>query len=282
MPALVDLDQYLADNNWRAAYEALLPEARAIAERVPLVHVSGNEHRLPFERLIFDPPHLIPTSAHATYCSDLTRRAEDLLSLPRSCYLYAGRAHPRYGSVALAFAAGCEAAREGSATPFDSGALVHHDPETRLQLTLEGGDSETNRAAFVQASQVPLNAWRDAFARFLAAYFHDSRCYWLDRPERLDPEDLFGLNDEWVAWTFEVRFDRGPSIHDRLAWCADTFVMSRLRQLEANDPLPTPGALLTPLQRFLQGPAPLAAAGSPEFDTELETWIRQFLGLAPL
>jgi hypothetical protein len=158
MPALVDLDQYLDANNWRAAYETALPEARLVAAVIPLVHVGGNELRIPFEQLIVDAPHEIPTAAHAVYCSDLTRRAEDLLGLPRSCYFYAGRAHPQYGSVALAFAVDCEAGRAGSATPFDSGALVHPQPNNRLQLNLAGGDDEANRIAFAQASQVSLGA----------------------------------------------------------------------------------------------------------------------------
>jgi hypothetical protein len=279
MPALGDLEQYVDANNWRGEYAAALPAAQRVATRIPLVHVTGNENRnrIPFERLILDSPHEIPTAADLHYCGDLTRQAEDLLGLPRSCYFYAGRAHPQYGSVALAFAAGCEADRDGSATPFDSGALVH--PTNRLQLTLAGGDSDANRIAFARASQLPLPDWRREFARFLAAYFQDVRSYWLDRPVRVDPEEVFILNNDWVAWTFEIRFDRGPSIHDRLTWCADSFVMSRLRRLEMDDPLPTPGSAPTPLQRFLQGPAPLAPAGSPDFHTEIEAWFRQYVGL---
>jgi hypothetical protein len=282
MPALAELDQYLDANNWRAVYETALPEARRVAAVIPLVHVSGNVDRMPFERLISDAPHEIPTSGHPLYCSNLTWRAEALLGLPHSCYFYAGRAHPQYGSVALAFAVGCEAGRDGSATPFDSGALVHPDPHRRIQLILPGGDGEANRVAFAEASQVPLRAWRSEFARFLSAYFRNCRSYWLGRPERLDPEEIFILNSEWIAWTFEIRFTSGVSIHERLAWCADSSVMSRLRQLAADEPLPAPGAPLTPLQRFLEGPASLAPVGSPDFHTEIEAWIRRQLGLEPV
>jgi hypothetical protein len=95
----------------------------------------------------------------------------------------------------------------------------------------------------------------------------------------VDPEEIFILNRDWIAWTFEIRFTSGPSIHDRLAWCADGGVMSRLRQLAEQEPLPLPGMPPTPLQRFPQGPAPLVPAGSPDFHTEIEAWIRQHAGL---
>ena len=71
-----------------------------------LVHVSGvgvDGRGVPFDRLIVEPPHEPPTSAHAEYCSDATRSAEDILDLGRSLYFDAGRAWPAFGDVALAF-----------------------------------------------------------------------------------------------------------------------------------------------------------------------------------
>ncbi len=117
MPVLTDLDARVAsDPERKDAYERSLDAAMDIAQKMPLIHVSGGT--VPFERLVSEPPGEIPTSAHPEYCSDLTRRAERLLGLAPSVYFYAGRAHPDFGDVALVFAPGCEASHTGSVTPF--------------------------------------------------------------------------------------------------------------------------------------------------------------------
>ncbi|MGH8582232.1 MAG: hypothetical protein ACREWG_05475, partial [Gammaproteobacteria bacterium] len=126
------------------AYEHGLPNCRAIARRIPLVHVSGRAR--PFHETVRDPPHEIPTSEDAQYCTDDTRRAESLLRLSPSAYFYAGRAHPAFGDVALAFPASLEINHTGSATPFDTGGLVH--PNRYMKIRLSPADGEAERVQY--------------------------------------------------------------------------------------------------------------------------------------
>src|SRR5262249_3094758 len=150
------------------------------------------------------------TSADAIYYTDFTRRAEDLLGLGRSAYFYAGRAHPSFGCVAFAFGPSCEAEHAGSVTPFDTGGLVH--PPRFIRIRLGPSDGEAELVLYAQSSEIPLDRWRDVFARVLAAYFVSDIDYWQGRPMPLDPEGLYELNTDWRAWTFEVRFHEGQSI----------------------------------------------------------------------
>ena len=208
MAVFTDLDRRVTAPPVRhARIREPVAACQTIGQRIPLVHVSGRER--PFEITIQNHPHEIPTSEDTEYYTDLTRRAEDLLGLPRSAYFYAGRAHPAFGNVAMVFAAGCEADHTGSATPFDTGGLMHPGHPIKLRLVPADGDAE--RDSMGRDSEIPLDRWRDVFARVLAAYFDNAADYWLGRPKPLDPEGLYELNDDWRAWTFEVRFSEAQS-----------------------------------------------------------------------
>lgn len=275
MPVLTDLENRVEASPFEAgAYQLRLVACQSVAQRIPLVHVTGRERH--FETTVGTAPFEIPTSADHGYCTDVTRRAEVLLGLEPSAYFYAGRAHPDFGNVGLAFAAGCEGGHSGSATPFDTGGLVH--PNRHIKVHLGAPRPVDDEAALVEygrASEIPLDRWRDAFARVLAAYFADATAYWTGRPSPYDPDGLYSLNDECRAWTFEVRFHEGQSIHDRAAWCADEAVMATLRRLlDEQEPTP-PGDPPTPLEVFLQGPASLEPAGTPSFCGRLEEWVRE-------
>ena len=80
-------------------------------------------------------------------------------------------------------------------------------------------DGEIERVEYSRNSQIPLNQWRDFFARVLAAYFPANIDYWYGKPRPCDPEGLYELNTNWRSWTFEIRFYEGQSIHERAAWC---------------------------------------------------------------
>jgi hypothetical protein len=256
-----------------AAYNRRLLHCRNVGQRIALVHVSGRAR--PFETTVVDGPFEIPTSDDVGYCTDFTRRAEDLLGLSRSAYFYAGRAHPSFGSVALAFAADCEAGHTGSVTPFDTGGLVHPDPAKRIKLRLNPSDGEAERVEYGRSSEIVLNDWRDVFSQVLAAHFASDVDYWKGRPLPLDPEGLYELNSDWRAWTFEVRFYEGQPIHSRVAWCADESTMESLRRkLDSQDPTP-PGDPPTALESFLGGPIALEPAGTPDFCGRLELWVRE-------
>jgi hypothetical protein len=276
MPVLTDFDKRIAEPPFsEPSYKARLVAATSVAEAVPLVHVSGKG--MTFESLIDNPPHELPTSENVDYYTDDTRAAEDALGLPRSAYFYAGRAQPEFGNVSLAFGVDCESRHNGSATPFDTGGLMHRN--RYISVRLDGAGETAARAQYGKDSVMPLDEWRDNFARVLAAYFDDDREYWRGRPARPDPEDLYTSNESWRAWTFEVRFTEGQSIHERTAWCADESLMNRLRQLQDEQETGPPGDPETALDEFLAGPEPLVPLGSPAFCYEMEHWVQEEVGL---
>jgi hypothetical protein len=242
-----------------------------MSERIALVHVTGG--RIPFLSVVQSSPHEILAPDHAGGSSDSTRRAEELLGSPRSVYFYAGRAHPKFGSVALAFLPGCEENHTGSAAPFDTGGLMHPDRRIRLRLLPADGDAE--RAEYCRASRLPLDSWRDVFAQVLASHFVSRRDYWVGRPHPFDPEGLYELNTDWRAWTFEIRFYEGQPIHERVAWCADEPTTELLRrQLDEQGASP-PGDPPTPLQRFLTDSGALEPAGTLSFCERIEQWVQE-------
>ena len=59
-------------------------------------------------------------------------------------------------------------------------------------------DSETERASYGRASEIPLSQWRDVFARVLATYFTIALDYRQGRPRPFDPERLYELNSDWL------------------------------------------------------------------------------------
>ena len=276
MTVFADLESRVASAPFDpTAYQRRLPACRAVAERVPLVHVTGKGRA--FDTMATTSSQKIPTSVDTEYYSDQTRRAEQLLGLPPSSYFYAGRAHPSFGNVGLGFDAGCEAPHSGSATPFDTGGLMHPDRHITVRLTPDDGEAE--RAEYAKSSEIPLESWRDVFARVLAAYFDEPVAYWHGRPRPWDPEGLYELNSDWRAWTFEVRFYEPHSILERTAWCADEMVMNALRRLHDEQALLPPGDEPSDLDRFLAGPAPLEPDGTPEFCERMEQWAREQVGL---
>ncbi len=247
-------------------------ESNAVAAKVPLVHVDAIAIDL-----ISNPPHEIPTYATGGKTAN-TARTEGLLGLGPSAYFYAGRAHPKFGSTAFAFPADCENGHTGSATPFDSGGLLREPPQQPpLKLRLHPTDGESERVEFGKTSVLALDAWRKAFGIFLAAFFDSDKDYWVKKPKGLDPEGMIELNDDWRAWTFEIRFGEGHSVFGRAAWCADEMVMSHLRRLSDAEPIPVPGDPPTPLDRFFAGPPSLEPAGTPQFCQRLEEWVRRLI-----
>jgi hypothetical protein len=281
LPVLSNLDERLlkapfdADN-----FQRRLPAAQAAAERIHLVHVAGmlndEEKWRVFISMITDPPHEIPTSDNATYCSNATRQAEDLLGFPRSVYFYAGRAHPSFGNLALVFGSNCQRGHSGSVTPFDTGGFVWQ-PTPPINVRLAPNDEMLHRVRYCKNSELKLDEWRDAFARTLAAYFDELRDYWTGRPARSDPEGLYELNADWRCWTFEIRFAEPQLVHDRVAWCADEGVMHRLFRM-LNDEPNIPG-VPRPVHKFLSDPPALEAKGTPFYCKTIEAWVQEQLGL---
>lgn len=282
MPVFTDLDKRVCQPPFdEKQFKQRLVSARRLAKRIHLVHVSG-KGVMPFHIMLSENPHELPTSADENYYTDNTRNAEDLLGLPRSVYFYAGRAHPRFGNVALAFAPDCERSHAGSATPFDTGGLFYQPPPEAgcaIRLRLEPDDDETTRAKYGKASVISLDAWRELFARVLAAYFDADLHYWTRGPSRPDPEDLYQLNHDWRAWVFEIRFVEPQAILERVAWSCDGNAWNALRRLHDDQP-PTPlGDPPTVLERFLNEAPALEPCGSPTFYNSIEQWVRERAGV---
>ncbi len=258
MPLLTDIDD--------AEFAARRPASNAVAMKMPIVHVGPN-----LIDLVVHPPHEIPTSV--TDGKPNTKRTEEMLGLPPSAYFYAGRACPDFGNTALAFAAECEAGHTGSASPFDTGSLLSTPPH--LKLRMNPNDGEAERVTFGKASTIPLDRWRETFGTFLAAYFDSDIDYWHKKPNRHDPEGRFELNTDWRAWTFEIRFSEGQSIHARAAWCAREDVMRKLQKLVDEAPPAIPGDPPSALEQFFAGPLALELAGTEQFCPRLEQWGRE-------
>ena len=155
MPVFSDLETRVTQPPFdQAAFDAQLPACQTVAQQMPLVHVTGE--RRPFEQTMAKEPWLVPTSADTDYYTEDTRRAEGLLGLPRSAYFYAGRACQRFGNLALAFSPQCDAQHAGSATPLDSGGLMH--PSRHIKLRLAPTDGDAQRAAYGQQSLTAFTA----------------------------------------------------------------------------------------------------------------------------
>ena len=143
----------------------VLARCEQVAAKMPLVHVTSGRAGRPMLWDIAD--GTIPTSEEQyRYCGPTTRDVELLLGFPPSVYFYAGRAHPQYGEVALAFLPEVERSVAHSATPFDSGGVAREDGRG-YHFTPPAGMS---RADFARACILEAD-WRAEFARWLAGYF---------------------------------------------------------------------------------------------------------------
>jgi hypothetical protein len=276
MPALTSLPELLSKNpNQAESFNRNEIRARELATSVHLIHVTGPKE-VPFDELLSESPHAIPTSEHPQYYSDATRRAEDLLGLARSAYFYAGRACPAFGDLALAFEPTIEAGHKVSVSPIDTGGLVH---EMRyIKCALPAPDDDASRVEFGKASEITELDWRSEFARFLAGFFDPLRNYWTGRPTYADPEQVFTLDNTWRAWTFEVRFAEPHAIIDRVAWTARKAQLDLLRRKQAAQPVSVPGEPDTMLDEFLKLP-PLKPDGNEFFCEDLESWVMDQLGI---
>jgi hypothetical protein len=125
--------------------------------------------------------------------------------------------------MALAFDKKCEAKRQGTATPFDTGGLAHGYISTNLP------DDIASRK-FVADSLISLDRWRCGLARYIAAYFLSPSDYFTGRPVQADPEELHVRNSDFRAWTFESQFHENLKLEESIKWCASQGLMNGIRQ----------------------------------------------------
>lgn len=244
----------------------------SVAHGMPLVHVCEIKW---LEPVITTAPHEFPTSRDG----GTTRQAELALGVKPSVYFYAGRACPSFGDAAFAFPPGIEVTRSGAVTPFDTGGMVSDKKHVRVNLSPTDGQIE--RRQYCLESQLDLATWRAALAEFLAAYFDQDVDYWLEPPRHPDQCGRHRLNLDWRAWTFEVRLESSPSIHERVAWCGSQPTLARMRTQHLRGPLVVANVEASPLGRFwLSGPAPLQYSVDSDFCQRLEYWIREQVGVS--
>jgi hypothetical protein len=267
MPVHTDLETRIQAAPFdEADYNRRLPHSERLANAIPLIHVDGR-----FESILATPPHELPTSE-----SPNTQSAEDALGYERSVYFFAGRACPRFGTVAIAFGPHTELNHTGSVTPFDSGGMVH--PKKYIKVKLHPDDDLPSRIQYGKESTIGLTDWRAVLAKILAAYFDDDHHYWTDRPSRLDPEDLYHSDNTYQAWSFEIRFYEPQSIDELIAWTSDESMMNLLRRMWDAQPVTIPGDPPTILDRVFDVP-PLDPSGSATFCATMESWVTKELGL---
>ncbi len=111
--------------------------------------------------------------------------------------------------------------------------MVKQDLNSAFRLNLQPTTSRGVSPIVERAHCTPTanRAGEADFARWLAAYFRsDPAGYWTKVLETRDPEGLYHRNDDWQAWTWEVRFSRGPSVLEAERWAADPASHSELRQ----------------------------------------------------
>lgn len=270
MPALTYLYSRLQeDDAWSRFYNERIDQAKAAADKIPLVHVTTGENFL--QIILNDPPELLPSVRGRS--KPKTLAAEGTVSLPPSVYFYAGRAYEDHGDVALAFDGECHTCHTGAATPFDTGGLV----VGRIKWRETNGRPRAS-GDFIKASTIPLTEWRKAFADFLAGYFMSLLDYWLGRPHCVDQEGIFDEpENEARAWIFEIRFHEGHNMCGHVAWSYTGDVWRQLRPMMGKEP--PAGALDTPLRRFFQDAKPLTPVGAPNFCEVMEGWIREQAGV---
>lgn len=253
----------------RMPFGPILETVIQTARKVHLIHVMHRPPRPGLAAVIRNGE--IPTSNEADgYCGNHARFVESQIGHPNCIYFYVGRAHPAYGSVALAFSTETEGNFFQSATPFDSGGLVRSDADVTNGFKLAlNPDNLASRVAYCKAAliQDPLT-WRDSFAHWLQAYFPaDARGYWTGFPLPRDPEKLYDSGNSWEAWTWEARLRRGPTVTAAEAWTCDIASLneidSQLNELMSPDDV-------SAMAEFRR--RNLTPFGSATFCEELEAW----------
>lgn len=244
------------------------------AEGMHLVHVTARQDSGNFIDVVLGSSDVVPIGNSG---GEVATEAERMFKLGRSLYLYAGRAHPRKGTVGLVFRAGCESSYAGGATPFDTGGIAD-----RRISTAEMDDCSLK--ALVSRYLFPLSVWRKWFARFLCTYFSPLGSYWSERPTvvgSVEPrlEDLFRPHrgNAWYAWTAEVHLRKGIELAYVDAWCATPEFMEALDRLLIDGP--PPEAASPAVRRLFVERPPLSENGTPDFHVVIESWIRGQLAL---
>jgi len=178
--------------------------------RVPLVRAEGKVFAEGYPTLgpmeFVNAPVLLRESR-----SDSARAAEDSFRFEPSLYFYVGFSHPSFGEAVLVYEPESFDLDQGGATPFDSGGFhLNH-------IVVAGATSLTAKQEYVKRSDVPLSAWREGFARYVAEHFESAKAYVQGRrPTKDDPSHRLRDGTDQRAWTWELRLHRDHPVFDQL------------------------------------------------------------------
>ena len=216
-----------------------MTDAYHLAEKIPIIVVLGGG--------LLDV--VLKQGKMPLTTSQKTQESEQLLDLEQSRYFYAGRAHPDFGDMAVAYRAREEESFRGGATPFDTGAVAkgYIHPFKSLDEDMR----QSRGRALVSATEVELHTWRNHFEGFLDGLFDAPVDYIKGEPplEEADwgPEDLparhrANVEDpdvDWRAWSWEIRFHETHDLPSELgAVACSTSMEAELEERAPRSALP--------------------------------------------
>lgn len=285
MPPLTDLENRITGSPaWQEAFSAAHQRSIEVAGKMYLTHGSNYKPkhgpaRVPFLELLLG-YGVIPTSeVHHNYSGHYARAAEEAMGWTPTVYFYAGRVHPSYGDVKLAFSTD-DMPQPVRVAPFDTGGMVPYSGNSR-SITPKGF---TGTTFVVQAvNECGTDDWRTKMAVWLAAYFYPDPLNYFkaQRPAQLDPEQIYSASTTpqqggdffHERWTWEVHFDKSINILDHcVAWCMSNSLLCELRKRLADNHVSSD--VIAKITKFLNkhpGGALLQDHGSPA--EHLNEWI---------
>jgi hypothetical protein len=275
MPALENLmNRIKLDENWLQQFNLNLKKAKKDFKKIRLIHVyHDRNHNFSIESLlnassfqISIPDKSIPSS---------TRIAEEKLELKPSIYFYAGRVFPDVGDFVIALKQSYESKHSGEATPFDTGGFFWEHIKSNLLNYPE-------KLEFVKKSTYRLKEWRNSFKMFWAAYFKELSDYWNDRPWKDDPEEIFleKNNNEWRAWTFEIRLHDPVNIFSEVEkWCISDGDFNYLREQSESSSEELSLEFKKLMKRLLKFDYNIREDMDQDPNRKMEKWVKSEVGI---
>jgi hypothetical protein len=268
MPALENLEARLFhDPSWKSEFENQLPRSILVANKIPLLHVTSD--RSVIDDILRRVRGLGPSETweRRSNKTQTTEAALDWKAGPKT-YYYAGRTCCEFGGIVLAFSNDCELLREGFATPFDSGGIMHG------HIAIGVFASESLRS-FVEKSRIEITKWRQEFAHYLAAYFSPLTSYWTGRPCHADPDGIFSNgHNQWRAWVFEICLEGLQDFSQAVAWCGSRDYHDQVRRHLVDEVPPFGGQVVA---NFMA--RQLRPGGADDYVEIMEDWSLELVEL---
>ncbi|MBF0341528.1 MAG: hypothetical protein HQL95_11295 [Magnetococcales bacterium] len=171
------------------------------------------------------------------------RKVETTCKFSPCRYFYAGKAHPRFGTLAIAYSPEYEHQAPGEANPFDTGGIFlgHIFPFKKMPEA----DRITQACALITSTRCGIAEWRKKMEQFLHDFFAGDLLRYLnhDTPACSDPaawpDTLPALHKEnfelpadksadnpqpreFRAWAWEIRLTKATPIGETILFAAAT------------------------------------------------------------